>query len=286
MKYFMILKRPVNYSNKGVNVLLDKLRGMYKENNDIIKLMNKRQSECSICGGTGFAKETDNLMTFGVLSFPKNCECSEIDNKTQYYYQEKLNKIKKAHDYYVCQIPEDHKLKNGVDISIISDDEVKFLTSDKMKVLWLYNRGKGGGKSTRAYAMLAMNRALKDYNSNFYNEAYLSYDKYTKSYDLDLDNNDLIVIDDLGAEVEKNKQIALSKFYYKLFTSVRRYDSKIIITSQYSIREFVARLKNYEQYNEQLKRELIEQSERIESRLKGIALEKTISIKGVENEKR
>jgi len=221
--------------------------------------IQKQMSECKNCDTKGNLKnETPSFMGF---SFPKMCDCTEVDKKPEAYFKSDLGKIDKGYNFIHIEVPSEYK-KN----LIISNDEIDFINSDK-KVLWIYNREKGAGKTTRAYSIAAISRVLINFNVKFTNESKIPFNTFAQEYQYNIDHQELILLDDIG--VEPDKKGLLTDFYYRFFNDIRNTNCKVIFTSQFSIKEWLGRLKSID----------IEQGERVEDRFRGIALEKQIGIK-------
>jgi len=224
-----------------------------------IEQIKQNMNNCKKCDGKGNIDQ-DVKSYFG-FSFPELCKCTEIDEKPISYYREDLNKIKKGFDFIDFEIP-----KEFHENLVVSKDEIDFLKSDK-KILWLYNREKGAGKTTRAYSIASISRVLTSFNFKFVNESRLTFNTFSQEYQLDFQHQEIIIIDDVG--VEPDKKGLLTDFYYRFFNDIRNTNCKVIFTSQFSISEWI----------EKLKLKNIEQGERIEDRFKGITLEKMIGIR-------
>jgi len=155
----------------------------------------------------------------------------EIDGKSIPYeiydLEEKIKMIKKI-------IPIEYHI---IDLKEIRPDILSFYESDNI-FMWIYGKvGRGKTYSINGLRMKKISEGWQDFE--IIKECNLSYK------DIDKYKNEFFCIDDFGLSENDKRNISLLDLYYELIDNKREYHSKLIITSNYSINEWLNKMKKY-----------------------------------------
>jgi DNA replication protein DnaC len=162
-----------------------------------------------------------------------DCDCIKINGKRENQIEYEVKEIMMKINQVKYSMPEEYI---NIDLKNINS---KILNFDKSNNIFMWIYGKVGTGKTYSINGLRLKYIIN--NHDF---------KILKEYDLDykdIDNykSQFFCIDDFGISENENRNISLLDLYFELIDHKREKHSKLIITSNLSIIEWLNKMKKY-----------------------------------------
>jgi DNA replication protein DnaC len=229
---------------------IETIKNQIKEYESLKDKIFEKKNKCNICED-GFVKTGKKTEDWASLLFNPSsskpelideidlCECNYIVNDCGLKYTiDNLDEhiSSKNNQLYLLlkDIPDEYK---DININTVNSKILNFEYTKKI-FMWIYGKT-GTGKTHSIYSL-----KLKNINEN--RKPLVILKEYDLNYkDIDKYKDSFICIDDFGISENENRNIALLDLYFELIDNKREKHSKLIITSNLSIMEWLNKMKKY-----------------------------------------
>lgn len=206
-----------------MNDIKEKINEMIKINKDAIQCIKWNIRDCGKCDN-GYISQKHKLFNIDIKALH---DCCFINGYSIDHFNSQIYKCHNALQELETNIPK--VLKDFVNIDLFG--EIKNFFDDTKQLLWIEG-GIGTGKTTLMYAFY-LESILRGIDFKFVNESNINieFGKVKKPFDFNIFN----AIDDVGVINDK----ALERFYFSLIDAKYLNGTKLLITSNLSIKDFI-----------------------------------------------